>query len=67
MNMEGDAQRRFRRARRLERSMSRNGNSRDDEVAEAFLGIPTQGRVNKNVCKTSGHSRADMFNCVEPF
>jgi len=47
--------------------MSRNGNSRDDAVAEPFLGSPTKGRVNKNVCETSGHARANMFNCVEPF
>jgi putative transposase len=62
-----DAWRRFCRAKRLEPSMSRKGNCRDNAVAESFFSSSKKERVKKHIYKNCALALADLADYIDTF
>jgi putative transposase len=62
-----DAWRRFCRSNRLEPSMSRKGNCRDNAVAESFFGSLKKERIKKHIYRTRALATEDISDYIEAF
>ncbi len=58
---------RFCKAHKLDPSMSRRGNCWDDAVAESFFSSLKKERIRKNVYRTRGLAKAEIFEYIEMF
>ncbi|GHD56121.1 hypothetical protein GCM10007350_02610 [Jeongeupia chitinilytica] len=62
-----DDWRRFCAANKLEPSMSRRGNCRDNAVAESFFSSLKKERIRKRIYKTRDLAKSDVFDYIEAF